>query len=402
MDAVESRPIRTAVRDILDQAWRAVIGRKNRSILTAAGVALGIAATVATLEVTTTAAGAISDKFDATEATSVTLRWPDGAARPQPSVVANVTRLNGVESAGLMCQANQGQHSATSVMPAIATGTPLQVNLIAAQASALTAAKADLVRGRFFDDGNGKRGEPVAVLDTVAAKDLGITHAGQLIYLDGKPLSVLGVYRAPTGEARMTEAVVVPYEQCLRDSTTTPLFAQPEAVVRTALGAADQVAGEAGLALRPDYPGSLGAVVPPDLRTFRKGVEADTRSLFLGLALVSLIIGALGVSNTTLVSVLERRSEIGLRRAIGAGRLAVAAQFLIESGVLGLAGGLLGTIVAIDITTCVALIKGWLVVLEPAVLGAAPLLGVLVGTLAGAYPAWKASRVMPAASLRSS
>lgn len=390
----------TSLRDVLIQAWHAVVGRRTRSLLTAAGVGLGIAATVATLEVTATAAGSISDKFDAMRATSVTLRWPDNAARPATTVVANVARLNGVEAVGLLCEAARDEHRATGVPAQQATDRSARVNLVAAQPSALTALRVELVRGRLFDDGHLARGEQVALVDTVTAHDLQIHQPGQLIYVDGKPVSVLGVYRAPAGEVRLTAAVVVPYQRCLRDDAAGPTFGQPEATIRTMLGAADQVAGEAKLALHPANPNAMIALVPPDLRTFRQGVEGDTRALFLGLAVVSLIIGALGVSNTTLVSVLERRPEIGLRRAVGASRKAVAAQFLTESGLLGLVGGVLGTVAAINVTVAVALARGWVVMLEPSVLGAAPALGLIVGTLAGVYPAWKASRVAPAASLR--
>ncbi|MFC7244802.1 ABC transporter permease [Catellatospora aurea] len=392
----------TSPRDVFAQAWHAIVGRRGRSFLTAAGVGLGVAATIATLAVTATASGAISDKFDATRATSVTLRWPERVIRPDTGVIKNVTRLNGVEAAGLICEAARDEHRATAVTPQHATGVPTRIGLLAAQPSAFSALRVAPVSGRFFDEGHGTRADQVVVVDTVAAQALGVSQPGQLIYVDGAPVSVIGVYEAPVGEARMTAAVIMPYQRCLHDSPEQPLFGQPMVVVQTALGAADQVAGEARLALYPADPGALEALVPPDLRTFREGVEDDTRALFLGLALVSLVIGALGVSNTTLVSVLERRPEIGLRRAIGASRSAVAGQFLVESGLLGLVGGILGTVVAVDAAVAVALVKQWVVVLDPVLLGGGPLLGLLVGTAAGVYPAWKASRVEPAASLRAS
>ena len=389
---------RTALLDVAAQAWAAVTGRPLRSLLTAAGVALGVAAAVATIGVTASAAAAISDRFDAARATEVTLRYPEHLRRPPGEVVAAVRRLNGVEHAGLLCQARQGETRASAVAGPHTGDRSVRLHRIALQPEALAALGATVESGRIFDDGHGARREPVALLDSVAARELGIAEAaGQIVYLEEMPVSVIGIYRAPRGDARLTAAVAVPYQVCQEDE---PSFRPAEVVIRTALGAATQVSVEARLAIHPTGPAELVAVVPPELRTFQRGVEDDTRALFLGLAAVSMLMGALGVFNTTLVSVIERRGEIGLRRAIGASRRAVAGQFLLESGLLGLAGGLAGTIVAIDAVAAVALARSWLIVLPPGLVVAGPVLGVLVGILAGGYPAWVASRVVPADTLR--
>jgi putative ABC transport system permease protein len=191
----------------------------------------------------------------------------------------------------------------------------------------------------------------------------------------------------------------MPYEFCMRADEGTE-YGPPEAVIRTDFGAAEQVGNEAALALRPTDPRAMAVLIPPDLRTFRRGVEGETRALFLGLAGVSLVIGALGISNTALISVIERRTEIGLRRAVGASRWAIAGQFMVESAVFGLVGGALGTIVGIDVVATIALTRDWLVVLHPQLVAAGPVTGVAVGVLAGIYPAWAASRIAPATTLR--
>jgi putative ABC transport system permease protein len=160
------------------------------------------------------------------------------------------------------------------------------------------------------------------------------------------------------------------------------------------------VAEEARVAIRPTGPADLVAVVPPALDSFRRSVETQTQGLFLGLAGVSLIMGALGVFNTTWMSVMERTAEIGLRRAVGASRRAVGAQFLCEAAVLGLAGGVIGTLVAVDVTAVVALLQNWLVVLPPGLVLVGPGLGLLLGVTAGWYPAWRAGKIAPATTLR--
>jgi putative ABC transport system permease protein len=217
---------------------------------------------------------------------------------------------------------------------------------------------------------------------------------GRLIFVDGRGYVVAGIFAAPAGDPRLTGAVVVGYEECVA-STYNP----PEAAIRTRLGAADQVGAEVPYALNPRDPKALAVAVPPDLETFREGVESETRVLFLGLAAVSLLIGAIGIANTSYVAVIERRGEIGLRRSVGASRRAIAGQFLVESGLLGFVGGLLGTVLGIDITAATSLVKDWVVVLDPQLVLAGPLLGLVTGMLAGLYPAVVAARLRPADAL---
>jgi len=127
----------------------------------------------------------------------------------------------------------------------------------------------------------------------------------------------------------------------------------------------------------------------------------DLAGLFLILALISLLIGAVGIANTTLVAVLERTAEIGLRRAVGARPRHIAAQFLAESTALGTLGGLIGTCIGVGTVVIFAAAKHWTAVLDPAYTLPAPLIGSVVGFLAGAYPALRAARTSPLAALRS-
>ncbi|HEX6967232.1 MAG TPA: ABC transporter permease [Micromonosporaceae bacterium] len=396
-----SRRRGTSLRDIITQAAKAVIGRPVRSALTTGGIGLGVAATVATLGVAASANAAISDRFDALKATLVTVEYPPEIPRPAVGSETRARKLAGVKNLGYLCVA-EGDQAISKLAPPHQQPIGDRLTLIAAQPAALSTLGVKIHTGRSFDDGHGARGESVALLDDVAAKALGIGDptAQPIIHLNGKATAVLGIFTAPAGESNLTGAVVVPYESCLSPNDRAT-FGRTTAVIRTALGAADQVGRQAPAALAPLDPDALTVGIPPDLRHFRQGVESDTRALFLGLAAVSLTIGALGVSNTTLVSVLERRSEIGLRRAIGASRKTIASQFLVESALLGAAGGVLGTIIGIDVTAGIALLRDWLIVVEPWVVAAGPAGGLVIGMLAGLYPAWSASRIAPATALRS-
>jgi putative ABC transport system permease protein len=122
--------------------------------------------------------------------------------------------------------------------------------------------------------------------------------------------------------------------------------------------------------------------------------------LFILLGGVALLVGALGIANVTLLSVLEGVSEIGLRRALGATRRNVAAQFLLESVTIGALGGLVGTAAGVILTVGVSAARGWTPLLDLRLAVAAPLLGALIGLAAGGYPAWKASAIQPIAALR--
>lgn len=385
------RKVRTSPRDALIQAALAVKGRRLRSSLTIAGVALGIATAIGTLGITASAAGAVNDRFDAVKSTQVTARYPEGIAAPPGTAAENVRSLNGVDQAGLSCKGSDQDVGRN------AYGKTVNLSAMASQPEALIAYQATLAQGRWFDAGHGERNDPVVMLDTAAAEQLGIRSLvdGPMVFVSGQAYLVVGIFTAPDNETRFTRAMVFPYERCLGSG-----FSAAEAIVRTEPGAAQQVATEVALALHPQAPSRLTVTTPPDLATFQEGVQSETQALFLGLAAISLLIAAIGISNTTYVAVLERKPEIGLRRATGATRSAITIQFLFESGILGLVGGTIGTVLGVDATAAAALGKDWLVILDPALLAGGPVLGLVVGTLAGIYPALAAARLHPVEALR--
>jgi putative ABC transport system permease protein len=139
---------------------------------------------------------------------------------------------------------------------------------------------------------------------------------------------------------------------------------------------------------------------PPDPAQLRGQISTDTRNLLLALSFVTLVIGGVGIANTMLVAVLERRTEIGLRRALGAYSSEIVGLFLGEAAIIGTAGGMAGLAIGILAAAAMCASRGWSFAL-PAIIVGAPLLGSVVGITAGIYPAIRASKVDPADALRS-
>jgi ABC-type antimicrobial peptide transport system permease subunit len=188
------------------------------------------------------------------------------------------------------------------------------------------------------------------------------------------------------------------------DHTASDLYqlAAPAAVhVDTAIGAATLIAHQAPLALTPNQPSLVQASTAGEPRKVKGQVASDVNTLFLILGGVSLLVGAIGIANVTLVSVIERTGEIGLRRSLGATRRHIAAQFLTESGLLGLVGGAIGASLGILVVVAVSLARTWTPVLDPWLPFAAPAVGAAVGLVSGLYPASRAATLQPVDALRS-
>jgi putative ABC transport system permease protein len=275
------------------------------------------------------------------------------------------------------------------------------VNLVAADPGALAAIGPTVRTGLLYNGFHQRRAEKVAVLGAAAAARLGIARldAEPAVFVNGVPYTVIGIIGDVQRQPDILMSVVLPSSTALA-AYGPPTDQRAQLLVQTRLGAAQLIARQAPIALRPDNPRLFAAIAPPDPQSLREGVTGDLNALFLLLAAVSLAIGAVGIANTTLVAVLERTGEIGLRRSVGARPRHIAGQFLTESTALGTLGGLIGTAVGVSVVVVVALVHRWTAVLQPLAVLPAPLIGTVVGLVAGLYPALRAAWIEPVEALR--
>lgn len=394
--------------DLLDEAILGVGSRAARLLLTMIGTVIGIGALVATVGLGQTASGQIAERFDAAKATRVVVRPADaGFGMPDESkpklvddVAERIARLAGVTAAGTISEVDVGDLKISGVLLNDPSGSEqVDLGVYATSADLLRAAGGSVSVGRYFDAGHDQRADPVVVLGARAAERLGITRVDQrpVIFIGERSYSVIGIVGDAGSRPELLDAVIMPYQTAVDHYG---LDGPTEVEVRTVLGAAQQVAGQAAIAASPNDPTQVRVTAPPPPGTLGSEVQADLNTLLLAFGCVALVVGGIGIANVTLLSVMERSGEIGLRRALGARRRHIAAQFLAESGVLGGMGGLIGTALAVMSILIVSLVQQWTPILHPALPVAAPALGALIGLAAGAYPALKAAAIEPMTALR--
>jgi putative ABC transport system permease protein len=390
---------RLRITDVGSLAGLGLRDRPARSVLSAAGVALGVATMVAVLGISSSSRAQLVAQIDALGTNLLTITPAQSFSgetvtlpRTAPAMVARIGPVLGAAAIGDVA-ANVYRSNY------ISSANSEAITVYAADTGLLGTLQGQMARGRFL---NGATAHvPAVVLGASAASALGIDRGdGSVqVWLGNHWFSVVGILDPLPLAPELDRSALVGFpvaEQVLHaDGSPVQVY------VRTYPTSVDAVRGVLAATADPAAPQDAAVADPTDALIARADASAAFQSLFLALGAVALLVGGIGIANVMVIAVLERRGEIGLRRALGAERRHISVQFVAEATLLALIGGCAGAVLGAFATTVFATVRGWSTVVSLPVLAAAILGAVVVGGLAGVYPALRAARLSPSEALRS-
>ena len=390
-------PARLRAADLGRLAAVGLRTRRLRASLSALGIAIGVAAIVAVLGLSASSAAGLNAEIAALGTGLLTVQ--NGQAfSGQPTELplhapAMISRLPGVYAVQTMGATSASVYR-SPLVPAVNTNA---LTVAAASLGLPAAAGTSLAQGRFLSAAT--RDEPVCVLGAAAAQLLGIDRIfpGERIWAGTMWLYVTGILRPDVLGPDIDSSVLVGYpfaEQYLGfDGHPTTIY------VKTVDSQVNRVHNLLAAQAYPEDPTAVDVSQPSSALLAQAAAKAAFSSLFLGLGAVALLVGAIGVANIMVISVLERRSEIGLRRALGATKGHIRTQFLSEAILLSLIGGIVGIVAGASATAIYAHAKGWATVIPAEAWAGGIGATIVIGALAGLLPALRAARLSPTEAL---
>jgi putative ABC transport system permease protein len=372
--------------------------RKLRAGLSALGIAIGVAAIVAVLGLSASSQAGLLNEIDQLGTNLLTVgngQSITGAPAELPTTApAMIGRINGVrqvQATGTISAANAYRN------PYI---PPVDTNALTVQAASLDllpVVATTVASGNYLNAATAQ--EPVAVLGAAAAQRLGIDRVdhGERIWVGRQWLYVVGILRPAVLVSAIDSSVLVGYPAAEKylgfDGHPSTIYLRAQNDLVTAVD--DLLAATAN----PENPNEVDVSQPSSALVAQADAKSALNGLFLGLGAVALLVGAVGVANIMIISVLERRSEIGLRRALGATRSNIRTQFLSEAVLLGMLGGAAGVALGAVSTAVYAHAKGWSVVIPAEAWAGGIAASLVIGAVAGLLPAVRAARLSPTQAL---
>ncbi|MHB1834348.1 MAG: ABC transporter permease [Solirubrobacteraceae bacterium] len=388
--------------DAISEALAAPSSRPGRALLTALGTVLGVGLFVLTLGLTASTNAQNNKDFNALISTEV-----DVSAGPQvastisrPEALTRAERLRGLQAIGPLLEPEgtvKITHYPARPSDVSTTG---QISMLAASPGTLGVIAPTLIRGRLFNANQESRKAHVALIGGAAANILHMRDARLpwSVAIDGAPFLIEGVIGHTERHAEALLSVIIPYATA---RAMPGVFGRepPSLIAATTLGYTNAVAAALPAELYPQEPTLVTAAGLPEPTLLRQQINGNLTTLFVLLAGVGMIVGMVGITNSAVVSVMERISEIGVRRALGARKRQIALQFLLENLAIGTIGGILGVCLGVTALAAVTAAKQWTPILPLWVIVVAPITGSLTGLLAGVYPAIRAANADPVHAL---
>jgi putative ABC transport system permease protein len=394
-------PARLRPSDVLRVAATGLRARPLRAVLSALGIAVGIGAMVAVVGISASSRAEIERQIQALGTNLLTvepgrsLRSGETAVLPTESVDM-VARIGPVTSVSAVGEVDDAFVYRNDQIDELKTNG---ITTLAARPDLLETVGGEVASGRWLDEALATH--PTVVLGATTAERLGVsrTDGRAAVWLGEQRFTVVGVLAPAPLAPELDAAALVGWPIAQRrlgyDGAPTRLYERsPDSQV-------DDVRAVLGATVNPANPQEVAVSRPSDALTAQAAADETLLALLLALGAVAVFVGGIGVANTMVIAVLERRSEIGLRRALGATRAHIRTQFLGESVLLAALGGIGGAVLAAAVTAAFAASRGWPFALPAWVLALAAGATALVGALAGAYPAARAARMSPTAALGS-
>lgn len=394
-------PSRLRPADVLRVGAIGLRTRRLRTALSTVGVAIGIAAMVGVLGLSASSQEDLARQIRALGTNLLQVQAGEGFGRGSGTLpdtaVPMVSRIGAVTDVSSLSTVEGATVRRTDLVSEGITGG---ISVFAADVGLLDALRAELVDGRWLDEATSTY--PAAVLGSTAAGQLGVTSVadGQRVHIAGEWYAVIGIL-APVDLAEGLDRAVIVGTEAAETHIVGDDLAPETLYVRTTDSGIDAVRGVLPNTVNPETPEEVEVSRPSDALAAQEAANTAFTSLFLGLGAVALLVGGIGIANVMVIAVIERRSEIGLRRALGATRAHIRRQFLTEALLLALAGGLAGVVIGAGVTALYAGYRGWAIVVPPVAIAGGLAAALIIGAIAGLYPAGRAARLAPTEALRS-
>lgn len=396
------------IADVFGTAAAGLGARKLRTVLSALGITIGIGAMVAVLGLSQSGSAALEDRIAAlgTNLLRVTAGqgFGGGDATLPESAVPMIERIGPVQSVSAVGAVDQSVLLNDLVNPNQTGGLTVKT----AEPNLVEALNGSVRMGRFIDETTGA--SPTVVLGSVAAERLGIRQIdGTQVYIGDEWFTVVGILNSFDDQTDDVETSLfndLDRAAFIGADVAEALFETPRSpetvYVRSDEAFIDDVIGVLPNTADPESPEEVEVVRPSDALEAQEAASSTFDNLFLGLGAVALLVGGIGIANVMVIAVIERRNEIGLRRALGATRAHIRRQFLLEALLLSALGGVAGVLLGAAVTALWADRQGWRIVIPPEAIFGGLIAAVVIGAVAGLYPAVRAARLAPTEALRSS